>query len=140
MRTLGHHTTFCHKGIVQKIENKSVLVVITAHSACSGCHAAEACTMTGKEEKIIEVKGLYNVKPGDEVTIFMKQSNGYLAVLLAYVIPLVTILFSLIIFLTLKMPELTAGLLSLIMLIPYFTILYLFRNRINERFIFTLNV
>ncbi len=96
--------------------------------------------MTGKEEKIIEVKGLYNVKPGDEVTIFMKQSNGYLAVLLAYVIPLVTILFSLIIFLTLKMPELTAGLLSLIMLIPYFTILYLFRNRINERFIFTLNV
>ncbi|MBK7710401.1 MAG: SoxR reducing system RseC family protein [Bacteroidales bacterium] len=126
--------------MVQKIENKSVLVVITAHSACSGCHAAEACTMTGKEEKIIEVKGLYNVKPGDEVTIFMKQSNGYLAVLLAYVIPLITILFSLIIFLTLKMPELTAGLLSLIMLIPYFTILYLFRNRINERFIFTLNV
>lgn len=139
MLTSGHTKTFCHKGIVQKTENKSVLVVITAQSACSGCHAEEACTFTGKVEKVIEVTGSYNVKPGDEVTIFMKQTTGYTALVLAYLIPLATILFTLIILLMLKMSELTAGLLSITMLIPYFSILYLIRNRINERFIFSLN-
>jgi positive regulator of sigma E activity len=140
MLTSGHSKTFCHKGIVQKTENKSVLVSITAQTACSGCHAEGGCTLSGQEDKIIEVTGVYNVKPGDEVTVLMKQQTGYTAVLLAYIIPLATIIFSLIIFIMLKMSELTAGLLSITMLIPYFAILFLFRKRINERFIFTLNV
>jgi sigma-E factor negative regulatory protein RseC len=140
MLTSAHPKTFCHKGTVQKTENNSVLVVITTHSACYGCHAEGACTLTGREEKVIEVTGSYDVKPGDEVTIVMKQTSGYAAVVLAYLIPLAIILFSLIILLMLKVSELTAGLLSITILIPYFTILYLIRNRINERFIFTLNV
>ena len=131
--------TFCHKGIVQKSENKSVLVVITAQSACSGCHAEGVCTLSGSEEKVIEVTGTYNVKPGDEVTVHMKQKSGYTAVLLAYLIPLATIITSLIVLIVLKMSELTAGLLSIAMLIPYFAVLYIFRKRINERFVFTLN-
>jgi positive regulator of sigma E activity len=134
-----HPKTSCHKGIVQKSENKSVLVVITAQSACSGCHAEGICTLSGSEEKVIEVTGKYNVKPGDEVTVHMKQKSGYTAVLLAYLIPLATIITSLIILIFLKMSELTAGLLSIAMLIPYFFILFLFRKRINEKFIFTLN-
>jgi sigma-E factor negative regulatory protein RseC len=135
----GHPKSFCHKGVVQKSENKSVLVAITAQTACSGCHAEGICTLSGSETKIIEVNGTYNVKAGDEVTVFMKQKSGYTAVLLAYLIPLVTIITSLIILISLKMSELTAGLLSIAMLIPYFSILFLFRKRINEKFVFTLN-
>jgi positive regulator of sigma E activity len=134
-----HPRTFCHKGTVHKSDNKSVLVAITAHSSCSGCHAEGACTMSGSEEKIIEVTGTYNVSPGDEVTVHMKRKSGYTAVILAYVIPLATIISSLIILILLKASELTAGLLSISMLIPYFIILFLFRRRINERFVFTLN-
>jgi positive regulator of sigma E activity len=131
--------TFCHKGIVQKNENQSVLVVITAQSACSGCHAEGVCTLSGSEEKLIDVTGTYNVKPGDIVTVYMKQKSGYTAVLLAYLIPLATVITTLIILIVLKLSELTAGLLSIAMLIPYFTVLFFFRKRINERFVFTLN-
>jgi len=139
MLSSGQPNTFCHKGIVQKSENKSVLVIITAQTACSGCHAEGVCTLSGSEEKVIEVTGTYNVKPGDEVTVLMKQRSGYAAVLLAYLIPLATIISSLTILIVLKMSELTAGLLSIAMLIPYFAVLFFFRRQINERFVFTLN-
>lgn len=140
MSTSVHPKIICHKGRVQNTDNNSVRVLITAKSACSGCHAENGCTLSGTEEKVIEVSGIYNVKAGDEVTVYMKQSTGYTALLLAYVIPLVIVIFSLIILIMLKMQELTAGLLSIAMLIPYFTILFLFRKRINNNFIFTLNL
>ena len=96
--------------------------------------------MSGKEEKIIEVPGRYNVKPGDLVTILMKQSMGYAALLLGYVFPVITVIAVLIMLISLRVPELTSGLISLAILIPYYSVLYFFRNRINEKFTFTLKV
>ena len=96
--------------------------------------------MSGKEEKIIEVPGRYNVKPGDLVTILMKQSMGYAALLLGYVFPVITVIAVLITLISLRVPELTSGLISLAILIPYYSVLYYFRNRINEKFTFTLKV
>ena len=131
--------TIRHKGIVQKSDNNSVLVTITAHTACSGCHAEGECTMSGKEEKVIEVTGSYNVKQGDEVTVHMNKSTGYTALLLAYLVPLFIIVFALVILTLLKVSELAAGVLSVAMLMPYFMALFLLRNRFNSRFSLTLN-
>jgi sigma-E factor negative regulatory protein RseC len=130
--------TINHEGIVQKTDDKSVIVSISAATACSGCYAEGSCTLSGKEEKIIEVPGKYIVKPGDKVTILMKQSMGYAALLLGYLLPLISVVVILIILISFKIPELTAGLISLAVLIPYYVILYFFRNRINEKFTFTL--
>lgn len=131
-------STINHLGIVQKTDNKYVTVSISTTSACSGCHAEGSCTLSGKEEKIIEVSGSYNVKVGDTVTILMKQSMGYVALFLGYILPLISVIVILIILLSLKVTELTAGLTSLSILIPYYTVLYFFRNHINEKFIFKL--
>jgi sigma-E factor negative regulatory protein RseC len=68
----------------------------------------------------------------------MKQSMGYAALLLGYVIPVIAVVAALIAFISLKMPELASGLASLSILIPYYTILFFFRNTINEKFSFTL--
>ena len=138
MNNSGSFGTIDHEGIVQKADEKSVIVSISAASACSGCHAEGSCTLSGKEEKIIEVSGRYNVKPGDTVTILMKQSMGYAALFLGYLLPLISVIAILIILISLKVPELVAGLTSLAILIPYYLILYFFRKRINEKFTFTL--
>jgi sigma-E factor negative regulatory protein RseC len=130
--------TINHEGIVQKADDKSVIVSISAASACSGCHAESSCTLSGKEEKIIEVSGNYNVKPGDTVTILMKQSMGYTALFLGYLLPLITVVVCLTILISLNVQELTAGVTSLALLIPYYIILWFFRKRINEKFTFTL--
>jgi sigma-E factor negative regulatory protein RseC len=129
-----------HEGIVQNVNERVAVVRISAASACSGCHAEGSCTLSGKEEKIIEVSGKYNVKPGDTVTILMKQSMGYAALLLGYLLPLISVITILAVLISLDVPELSAGLLSLAILVPYYTILYLFRKRINEKFTFTLKV
>jgi sigma-E factor negative regulatory protein RseC len=129
-----------HEGIVQWNEGNAVRVSISSVSACSGCHAEGTCTMSGKEEKIIDVVGKYSVKPGDKVTILMKQSMGFTALFLGYVFPFLTVIAVLIIMISLKFPELASGLISIAILIPYYSVLYFFRKTINTKFTFTLKV
>jgi positive regulator of sigma E activity len=129
-----------HDGIVLKNEGNSVFVSISSASACSGCHAEGTCSMSGKEEKIIEVRGRYEVNNGDHVTILMKQSMGYAALFLGYIIPVLVVIILLFSLITAGVPELASGLASIVILIPYYIILYFFRKRINEKFTFTLKV
>jgi sigma-E factor negative regulatory protein RseC len=127
-----------HDGIVQEIVNDSILVRITSVSACSGCHSHGACNMVAKENKIVRISGKYPVRQGDEVTVIMKKSMGYLAVLLSYVLPFFLVIASLFVMNAMSVPELTSGILSIGVLLPYYLIIYLFRNRINQEFTFTL--
>lgn len=129
-----------HDGIVRKVENNSVFVAISLTSACSGCHAEGFCNISGKEEKIVDIQGRYNVAPGDNVTILMTRSMGYRAIVLSYLVPLIIVILSLSILISLSVTELISGLVSIGILIPYFTILYLFRKQINKRFTFTLKL
>ena len=94
----------------------------------------------GTEEKQVEVNGNYDVKPGDAVTILMKQSMGYSALFLGYILPFLLILTMLITLVSFKVPELITGLISLAVLLPYYSVLYIFRKRVNEKFTFTLKV
>jgi sigma-E factor negative regulatory protein RseC len=129
-----------HEGIVQRNEGNAVIISISSASACSGCHSEGSCTMSGTEEKIIEVFGNYSVRAGDKVTILMKRSIGYAAIFLGYVLPFITLITVLIAMISLKVPELASGLIAIAFLIPYYIILYLFRKRINAKFTFTLKV
>jgi positive regulator of sigma E activity len=129
-----------HEGVVQSIDNNSVIVSISATSACSGCHAKGGCTLSGKEEKVIEVTGSYNVAPGDKVTILMNQSMGFTALFLGYLFPLVLVIIMLIILSSVGVNELISGVASIAAIIPYYSGLYFFRKRINKKFTFTLKV
>jgi sigma-E factor negative regulatory protein RseC len=129
-----------HEGIVQRNDGNAVIVSISSVSACSGCHAEGSCSMSGKEEKIIEVFGTYNFNPGDKVMVLMKQSVAFTALLLGYVFPFIVLTGVLITMISFKVPELISGLLSIAILIPYYTILYFLRRKINTKFTFTLKV
>lgn len=132
--------TIDHAGVVQKRGEKSVIVLIAASSACAGCIAGASCSLPGTEDKIIEVSGSYNVKPGDKVNVIMKQSMGYNALFLGYLLPLILIITILVVLISMKVSELAAGLTSVAILLPYYLILYLFRKQINQKFTFTLKV
>lgn len=138
MTESASHGTIQHDGTVTKVDGNSILVSITSNSACSGCHAEGLCGISGKEEKIIDIRGRYNVSPGDTVTVMMEQSTGYKAVVLSYLIPLVIVITGIIICNLLSFNELTSGLVSISLLVPWYLILYLFRNKINRSFTFTL--
>jgi sigma-E factor negative regulatory protein RseC len=138
MEDRSRTNTIYHNGIVNKSDHESVTVIITSESACSGCHAEGSCSMFGKEEKIVEVKGNYDVKEGDIVTVIMNQSTGFIALFFGYLLPLVIVIITLTSLLALNYTELISGLLSIASLLPYYLVLYLFRKRINNKFVFSL--
>ncbi|WP_297090623.1 SoxR reducing system RseC family protein [uncultured Draconibacterium sp.] len=111
----------------------SLIVNIVSQSACSTCHAKGACTVSDYQDKEIEVTEYkLNYKVGDEVTILFKQSKGFTALIWGYVIPFFVVLGTLIVALEITGDELKAGILSLIILIPYYITLYFFRHLLKK--------
>ena len=87
-----------HKGIIQRITDKSIFVSIIAESACISCKAKGVCTTGDVEEKIIEViKPVQDYSIGDHVTVQLKRSLGFRALFYGYILPFIVVLFALII-------------------------------------------
>ena len=130
--------TIIHPGIIERIAGDRVFIRILSQSACSSCHAKGACTIADVEEKIIEadIDPSGNRKPGEQVMVKMEESLGHKAVLMGYVLPLVVLVGSVILFLSLFKHEGLAALLSILMLVPYYFTLYLFRKRLRKEFRF----
>ena len=128
-----------HEGIVTGVTDSHILVRILQQSACAGCHAAGVCSTADQKEKIIEVEdhsGAYEV--GEQVTVWGQTSLGMQAVLLAFVVPLFIILVALIAGTELRWSETATGLSGLLLLVPYYYIMYRMRGRLKKRFVFRL--
>jgi len=130
--------TIIHPGIIESITGDKIFVRILSQSACSSCHAKGACTIADVEEKIIEadIDPSGNRKPGEQVMVRMEESLGQKALLMGYVLPLVVLVGSIILFLSVLKHEGLAALLSLLMLVPYYLTLYLFRKQLRKEFRF----
>jgi sigma-E factor negative regulatory protein RseC len=128
----------CHQGIVVKCKDDCVLISIESQSACASCHTKSMCNLNEVQEKIIEVQHANpsNYKPGDLVTVNMARSMGNKALWLGYLLPFLIVMVSLFVFSYLSGSELQAGLISLLLLIPYYLILYKMRNKLKNTFRF----
>ena len=129
-----------HKGKVVKMTPQVTTVAILQHGACSECHAAGLCGMSDIAEKAIEVPtdphASYGV--GDEVSVVLKASMGMKAVYLAYLIPLVVLMAVILGLNALGVGELGAALSGVGAIAVYYLVLYLFRNRLKNEYIFTI--
>ncbi len=130
-----------HKGKVIHLEGLDVRVMIESMSACAACHAKGMCTLSDKEDKIIDIKvsadRAAKLNVGDEVVVAVSQQRGMQAVLLAYILPAILVVLSLILLLKL-LPEPLAILSALALLGGYYYVLYLFRNKLNAKFIMSI--
>ncbi len=134
----GNTEQICHQGIVVADDGDKIIVKVVSQSACAACHAKGMCNMTEMSEKSIEVpkSGQRNLKPGDAVTIAMRESLGTTAVLFAYLMPFLIVIIALFFFSYISGSEWIAGLLSLGMLLPYYFGLHLLRHRFKKVFSF----
>ena len=132
--------TITHPGIVESTNDKSVFVKILAMSACSSCHAKAMCNIAEVEEKIVEVRKdpERNFEKGQEVTVSMKKSLGGKAVLLGYIIPFALLMGTLLLVLFLSGNEGLAGLMAIAILVPYYWLLYIFRDKLKNTFSFSI--
>ena len=128
-----------HNGVIEKVDGDTVYVKIIQQSACSGCHAKSMCAASESKEKIIEVSdnsGRFH--KNEEVLLCGQSSLGMQAVLLAFVLPLIVVVMTIVIGTSMQWEETTSGLTGLLLLVPYYCILYFLRDKLKRRFIFTL--
>ena len=130
-----------HLGIVESIEGLHVKVRILQTSACAACSIKGHCNASDMEEKMIDA---YNHRAvpceiGERVMVCGTTSMGMKAVLLAFAVPFLVLLVSL--FITMEITggnEGLSALVSLCMLVPYYIVIYLIRNKLSKTFSFTL--
>ncbi len=127
-----------HSGVISEITDHLIKVNIVAQSACASCHAKGYCGVSDMKEKIIEVKksGNINQNVGDFVVVAMNQKLGIKAVMYGYMLPFAILMITLIGSLSYFKNEGVAGLAALSVLIPYYVTLYIFRDKLKDKFQF----
>lgn len=127
-----------HTGTIKSISNQHLIVKIISETACSSCHAKGACSSAEQSEKEIEVRqsdGSFNI--GEQVLVVTSDGQGYRALFYAYLLPLILLVSSLIIFVPIFNNEAKAALASILCLVPYYLLLWFLRNRMRDNFHFT---
>lgn len=132
-----------HQGIVENIDGSHLRVRIVQTSACAACSVRGHCSSADSKEKLIDVVDssvASSCKPGDHVWVVGELSMGWMAVLLAFIFPFLLVVFSLFIFMAVWEDELLSALCALLLLVPYYFILWLNRVRVGKRFSFSIRL
>ena len=128
-----------HQGIIEHIEGDVAHIRINSVSACASCHAKGACSAADQEEKYLDVPlDGAAFKHGDSVYVQVAKKLGIRAVALGYFLPFLVLMLVLILLTAAGIPELKAGSLALLTLVPYYLLLYLFRKRLESTFTFSI--
>lgn len=130
--------TVKHEGLVSRIDDKFLEVKIVASSACAACHIKSACGMGESKEKTIVVPRPKDksFELGQRVTITMTVSQGNKAAFIAYFIPFVVLIATLLILLSFGVNEVIAALSSMASLVICYLIIYAFRGKIEKKFFY----
>ncbi|MGN0234082.1 MAG: SoxR reducing system RseC family protein [Bacteroidaceae bacterium] len=125
-----------HQGVVEQITSTTCSVRIMQQAACNGCSVKHLCKSSESKEKVIEASiGDVPVQVGQSVMVEGAVRQGLKAVWMAYAVPL--ILMVVVLFLgSCFWNEDVAALLSLVFLLVYYCVLFLFRHRLNKSFRF----
>jgi sigma-E factor negative regulatory protein RseC len=94
------------------------------------------CGVSEMTEKLIEVKqNISGFAQGQAVNVVLDRSLGNKAVLLGYFIPFLILVITLLIS-SLYLSELWSGLLAIAVLIPYYLLLFFFKDKLSKTFYF----
>lgn len=127
-----------HEGTVIGIEGDVILVSILSKAACGSCSASHLCSAAESKEKTVEAMagdGLTHTV-GERVIVEGEESLGPLAVMIAYVSPLLFVLAGLLTSKAFGADDAVAGLIGLSALLPYYALLRMSRGRLEKKFKF----
>lgn len=120
-------------GTVTSVSDGAVTVCIQQLSACSGCHARQACSSADCADRYITIPDEgQTFAVGQEVRIEGDDHVGRLAVLISFVIPIALVVASLAIYIALGMSEALSALASLATIGVYFAVVRLFNPSLGR--------
>lgn len=128
-----------HNGTVEEISDNSLRVRITQRSACAACKVSAHCHVADQKEKIVEVchvKDIAQYHLGETVNVVASQQTGMRAVVLAFLIPFLIMVTAVFICSRITESEPLMAFTGIAILIPYYIILFLLRDKLKEQFAF----
>jgi sigma-E factor negative regulatory protein RseC len=137
---MSSNSEISHRGRIVSITPEVTTVEIVSESACAACHAKGLCSLGDSTVKQVELptRGWDNYSVGQEVSVVLRASMGHKAVWLAYVIPLVVMVASLLLTLSAGGSELLAGLVAIGAIALYYGVIWLLRGRLRNEYIFNI--
>lgn len=134
------NNTIDHLGVVESIEGSHLSVRIVQTSACVSCSVKGHCSSADSKDKIIDIidETAPSYEVGEQVMVVGRTSMGMMAVALAFIIPFLILIISLFVFMAWIKSELYAALFSLLILVPYYFLLWLNKTRLKQQFTFTI--
>ncbi|MBQ5864582.1 MAG: SoxR reducing system RseC family protein [Bacteroidales bacterium] len=129
-----------HEGVITSITEDNIKVEIINKSLCASCHAKSFCSASDQKEKVIDVPYYNNneFEVGEIVIVSMKKSMGFKAVWISYVIPLAILMIFLLTLQQINPTDLFVGGISILAVVMYYIIIYLLRDKISNKFVFTI--
>ncbi|MBQ9355695.1 MAG: SoxR reducing system RseC family protein [Prevotella sp.] len=130
-----------HEGIIEKISGSHVQVRIVQTPACAGCRVASRCHTAESKEKLIDVTGVVDSsrwRVGQSVVVATRSGMAGKALLLGFGLPLLLMIAVFAASLVSGSSEGFAALMMLLSLIPYYLVLWLFRDSISQAISFTI--
>ena len=127
-------------GIIEEVKEKSVFVRFQSAPACGSCSAKSLCSPSTTDNRIIEIENQNeSFTVGESVKISISKKMGFVALFFGYVFPFLLVIFSLVITVSVGVKESLSGIISISLLLPYYFMIYLVRDKMNQLFIFTIN-
>lgn len=140
-----------HDGLIESIDGEHITVRIVQMSACASCHVADKCHTSESKVKMIDVwtKNYSRYQVGQKVVVLAESKVGMLAVLIGFVVPVLLVLLAVVLGLFLTSADglwhveepynqAYAALGGLVILIPYYYVVYLNRDALQTRLAFSL--
>lgn len=116
-----------HVGIVTESQGNHVKISLLG-TGCSGCHNS-LCMLGSSKAKEVDLVAIENgFLAGDEVLVKINPKSGYKAVTMMYLVPFVLIMITLIFVAHAGYGEAVTGIASLLVLLPYFFMIYLLKK------------
>ena len=132
-----------HEGRVIAVDKDYISVEIVNKSACAACHAKGVCGASDEAVKVVEVAQdittlTEDYQVGETVNVVMSSAMGTQAIWLAYVVPLLVLMLSILVFSLCGAGEVLMGLGSLGAVALYYLGVFFYRKKISKIFIFSI--
>ena len=119
-----------HLGVVRGHENRKWQIVLANPDGCAVCH--RGLCFDGKNEKMVEVpERNHELQLGQSVWVRVAEETGWRAIFIFYAMPFLLMLSTLLLVMSLGLSEGLSGVLSLVVLVPYFSMLWLMRKQVQ---------
>lgn len=127
--------------MVERIEGNTVIVRIESQAACGQCQAKSHCGMVESADKLVEITDPrpQRFEAGQKVVVSLEQSLGYKALMLGYMIPFLILLAALFAITLITGKEVLAALVAVLLMLPYYALLYKYRHKLRKTFHFRLH-